>query len=393
MFSPSSKIKLGFLPIIALLAPTLLHAQCESQVTPLPYQSHMMTISDNGNYLLVTLFDRIVRYNLQSGEALTLEPPEIPAPANVQADTDHDGDQIAFVSLDSPLGYILHLYDIPTKTLTNLIEGDFFTTTPSFSGDGKRLFFYSMADFGENPDRSLEVFRIDLTGGGLIQITDGPFTGGVGIHFEPAGVNFDGTRAAWDSRHLEGGGYHASYWQEGVGLTQLTPDGFYGAELDDSGNLVAFVSNVDLVPGQNPEGYNEVFLYNADNGTYRQLTKASRTPFFISAPDISGGGRFVTVISSGDYNNEYPGSFNAALYIIDTLTGSICTVDESLQDIPAPRITNSGDDIIYSDQDFTILSARVGVGVPTLNHFGLVLLMCAMVAAALPFIRKKAKEP
>ncbi len=136
-------------------------------------------------------------------------------------------------------------------TVTTLCEN----FQPKISGDGKKIVFLSDCEIisGSNADQNYEVFLFDTEKGRFLQITD---TKGTGKNNQPV-ANQDGSR-------------------------------------------IAFTSSADLVPGQNPDGNPEIFLYDTGTKGMTQVTR-SRPPAVSSSPSLSGDGDTMVFLSSADH--------------------------------------------------------------------------------------------
>ena len=102
------------------------------------------------------------------------------------------------------------------------------------------------------------------------------------------------------------------------------------ATISDDGNLIAFISTRDLVPGVgNADGNPELFLYNIATKTFTQGTKTQDAVagvglVFQSNPSMSADGSVVAFLSSANLsgnNNDSNGEGNAEVYV-GTFSGS-----------------------------------------------------------------------
>lgn len=168
-----------------------------------------------------------------------------------------DGSRIAFRSNRFAAGNLdgnseIFLYDAATKALTQVTDTvGSVNASPSISGDGRRIAFESDSFAGSNADGNREIFLYDATTSGIYQITDTTDTPGVLGNQFPS-ISGDGTRIAFESTH-------------------------------------------DLT-GQNADGNEEVFLYDAEAGTFTQVTNTAAGLLFESA--ISGDGKRIAFASN-----------------------------------------------------------------------------------------------
>ncbi|MDH3283125.1 MAG: hypothetical protein OEQ13_00150 [Acidobacteriota bacterium] len=151
---------------------------------------------------------------------------------------------------------------------------------PVVSGDGSRVVFLSFDDLvpGGNTDGSLELFAIDGSGGGVVQLTSGTF----GSQHQPD-VTPDGTRVAFafDSDpigdQLMFGGEIFVVESDGTGLTQVT-NLVLGRALTPSisadGSRIAFVAETNSL-GTNLDRTENAFVIQADGTGLVQLSFTS----------------------------------------------------------------------------------------------------------------------
>ncbi len=364
-----------------LLTGSAVLAQCDFVINELP-EANGYNASGDHAYYLVSEPGRLVRYEVATGDTLVLAPPEVPQPyasTPERSDIDEDGDRICYLGFGPEnTGDYLYVYDVGTGTITSLFDNPRFMLSVSISGDGNRIFYYS-----DSPDGSLEIYRVDIATREVIQLTHVPkWSGNILTELYPVGTCPDGSCAAFDSRYREDllEDTHIAYWHEDTGYHQITPnmgDG-WGAEITAAGEVIVFVSPLDLVPGQNPDNFEEVFLYHVPTGVYQQVTKSNRQPMLVEKADISADGRMITVLSDGDYNNEFP-SRRSAAYLIDTLLGTICTVSDTDSHIDHyPSISSRGD-AVYFRLGSPHYDARGGpAGVPVTTGLGLAVLILGL---------------
>ena len=96
-----------------------------------------------------------------------------------------------------------------------------------------------------------------------------------------------------------------------VGITNLDPS------ISSNGQLVVFTSNGDL-SGNNSDGNEEVFLFNAASGNITQITNTDNG--FNGRPVISNNGKIIAFESSSNISNGNPEG-NTEIYIYNLDTG------------------------------------------------------------------------
>lgn len=226
-------------------------------------------------------------------------------------DLDDIGDTAVMLSNADPTGanvdhsWEIFLLDLTTMGFIQVTEtsGDS-VRYPAISGDGSTVAFRASYDLvpGSNPDHNWEIF-LYRTGEPLLQVTDTT----TGFNDE-ASINWDGRRLALTSdndlvpgnnRDLNG---EVFLWELGVGFTQLTDTtGWaptYPPTIDDAGALVAFVSGQEIVPGQNPYELDHLFVWSETTGDFTQITFGNDQPN--AFPDFSGSGGTVVFYSFGE---------------------------------------------------------------------------------------------
>jgi len=115
-------------------------------------------------------------------------------------------------------------------------------------------------------------------------------------------------------------------------LTQLSSsseDTFFQTFYDDGAGAL-FVSKGDLTPGDpgNPDGENEVFDYDFDTGTWRQLTSSPQESL---VRGIDPKSRYAVIQSRGDLTPGAPGNadHNPELFMLDIETRDVVQLTDS----------------------------------------------------------------
>jgi Tol biopolymer transport system component len=188
--------------------------------------------------------------------------------------------------------------------LTFSNPGDFtFSSQPAISADGSTVVFTSSEnpEGGPNGDNSGEIFRMNLDGTGIVQLTNTsdqvfyrnyhPRVDGTGTwvvfsgNADPAGQNADHSNEVWRMR------------TDGTALEQLTSDPVRYSEYPDisaDGTKIVYSSSTDPL-GTNADGNAELFLLDTQAGTTRQLTLTTDGSTVYSR--ISGNARWLYFFS------------------------------------------------------------------------------------------------
>jgi Tol biopolymer transport system component len=253
-----------------------------------------------------------------------------------------DGTKLAFVSnadlvagQNSTHAYQAFVYDIAGRTLKQVVETD---NWPDYAGpppvvllssNGSKMAFVSGADLtGQNPDHTGNFFLMDTTTGATTQITCG-LRGGSS---QFSAISADGKEVALISPADLTGQFHASanpqlflYNTQTPSLTQVTQD-IEGVTdvigelaLSADGTTLAFASQGDLVPGQNPGHGLHVFLYNVATGAFTQVAPGAK-------PFLSADGKEVGFYSTADLApGQNPNHYNQ-VFLYQVTTGLVTQV-------------------------------------------------------------------
>lgn len=281
-----------------------------------------------------------------------------------------DGTRIAFVSNRDLSGgnadgsNEIFLFDTTTNGFTQItntmLGGNEF---PVISDDGTRIAFHSIEDLtGGNADRNLEIFLYDTTTNSIVQVTN--TTGGANLF--PA-INSDGTRIAFVSdRDLTGGNADGnqeiflfdtttnSFTQvtntTGLGIFSQSPT------INGDGTRIAF-SSIGF-PAGNPDGNNEIFLFNSNTGGIAQITFT--TGGSNEVPSISSDGTRVAFRSAHDFTGGNADG-NDEIFLFDTTTKSLNQVtDTTVPQNGRPLIDGSGTRIAFNSTAFANLGNADG---------------------------------
>jgi Tol biopolymer transport system component len=227
-------------------------------------------------------------------------------------------------------------------------------TTVVFSHDGDLV-------PGGNADGNSEIFTINLDGTGLTQLTH--TTGGLPEEFggcthpsyDPSGsrILFASDRDLIPGGNADGNQELFGMKDDGSGLTQVTNTvggfGNWDGNLANGG-LVVFTSDLDLVPGSNADGNDELFAMNVNGSGLQQLTDT--TGFANVAPRLTANGAIVAFRSDVDFVGNNP-DHSLEVFRMNTDGSHLVQVTSSSTGFSAPwDISPDGTTIaIESDQD------------------------------------------
>src|SRR5438876_8866306 len=101
----------------------------------------------------------------------------------------------------------------------------------------------------------------------------------------------------------------------------VTPPGVFSAapSISADGQRVVFLGDGDLIPGQNPDHVLQVFLYDANDRRYSQLThiRSATENQFILKPQLSGNGDSVVLTSDADLVPGQNEDGNEEVFVFD----------------------------------------------------------------------------
>ncbi len=254
--------------------------------------------------------------------------------------------------------------------LTATTEGD--SHHPSMTADGTRVAFSSSDDLvpGGNPNGNFEIF-LWTQGTGFTQLTD--TTGGG--NRTPV-ISADGTRIAFSSSSNPmgtnaDGNSEIFLWTSPSTITQLTnttSGGNSAPSINADGTRIAFYSDRNVVPGGNPDGNFEIFLWTQGIG-FTQLTNTTGGNNF--TPSISADGTRIAFYSGRNLTGENAdGNFEIFLW-----TGGVFTqlTDTAVKTNFTPSISADGTRVAFAsannlvpggneDQNFEIFLWTEGAG-------------------------------
>lgn len=241
---------------------------------------------------------------------------------------DHSGARAAFLSNadltdeNSDGNYEVYLLDAMTGSLTQVTNHTTSTlpgevSDPMISGNGGRIVFTSDVDFtGNNPDRSDEIFVYDIDAPEFTQITSAS-----DAFLRVPKISFDGGRVVFDGvsniagANPDGNQEVFLYDFPSAMVTQITQtNGSLNVSpwISGDGFRISFQSNADFA-GENPDGGHEVFLYDTRNSSYIQVTQGSdNVPFQSSA--LNSDGTRIGLSGTRDLTGENPDG-NGEVYV------------------------------------------------------------------------------
>ncbi len=305
-----------------------------------------------------------------------------------------DGTRIAFESTSNinggnPEGNAeIYLFDTTTGVFTQITAetvGD--SQEPSINSDGTRITFRSRADInGGNPGIEDEIYLFDTTAGVITQITDDPV--------EPSSspsINSDGTRIAFQTRaDINGGnpdGNREIYLFDTTNgiFTQITDDpsgdSSFGPSINSDGTRIAFITNANI-NGGNPDGSFEIYLFDTTSGVFTQIT--DETSGSSSDPSINSDGSLIAFESDSDINGGNPDG-NEEIYLFDTTNGTTTQItDETAVFSSDPSINSDGTRIAFvsnggmnggnpdENAEVFLSTCLQPKNVPTLSEWGLI---------------------
>ncbi|MGH8071115.1 MAG: PKD domain-containing protein [Candidatus Entotheonellia bacterium] len=279
-----------------------------------------------------------------------------------------DGTRIAFVDIADITGgnpdgnQEVSLFDIATQTFTQITsstQGQAFG--PSLNANGTRIAIQTDADLtGGNPDGGREIFLFDTTTSTFTQITSS-----TGSNENPA-INGDGTRIAFQSNaDLTGGNPDGNYEiflfnTPTNTLTQITnTSGPFNiqASINADGTRIAFTSTADFT-GENPDGSEEIFLFDTSASTFLQITSNLGT--VTEFPAINADGTHIAFTSNGG---------SGGVFLFDTTTNTLTQVGDR-QTTGLPAINADGTRIAFERGAAIFLASCAAANQPPIANAG-----------------------
>ena len=113
----------------------------------------------------------------------------------------------------------------------------------------------------------------------------------------------------------------------------VTPPGVFSAapSISADGQRVVFLGDGDLIPGQNPDHVLQVFLYDANDRRYSQLThiRSATENQFILKPQLSGNGDSVVLTSDADLVPGQNEDGNEEVFLFDLQSNRVIQISHT----------------------------------------------------------------
>src|SRR5437879_9831635 len=113
----------------------------------------------------------------------------------------------------------------------------------------------------------------------------------------------------------------------------VTPPGVFSAapSISADGQRVVFLGDGDLIPGQNPDHVLQVFLYDANDRRYSQLThiRSATENQFILKPQLSGNGDSVVLTSDADLVPGQNEDGNEEVFVFDLQSNRVIQISHT----------------------------------------------------------------
>ncbi len=287
------------------------------------------------------------------------------------------------------------------EQITDETSGD--SRETSINADGTRIAFRSTADInGGNPEGNQEIYLFDTRTGIFTQITDET----AGASRFPS-INADGTRIAFESSlNINGGNPNGNFeiylFDTTTGIfTQIT-DETAGVSrfpsINADGLRIAFQSTADI-NGGNPEGNQEIYLFDTRTGIFTQIT--DETAGASRFPSINADGTRIAFESSLNINGGNPNG-NFEIYLFDTTTGIFTQItDETAGDSRGLSINGDGNRIAFrstadinggnpeGNGEIYLAACIEPANVPTLSQWGLIAMAGLLGIVGFMVIRRR----
>lgn len=224
------------------------------------------------------------------------------------------------------------------------------------SGNGKRIAFSSNAEPvpGGNPEGWIHIFLFDDLSGTMTQLTNQSQT-----RNDFPSISDDGQWLAIESSsNLQHPGNQDGNRE--IFLYDVASDSFlqitntFGGttnfpEVSGNGNFVAFSSRHDLVPGSNPGGEFQVFLFERQSATTRQITDAIGVSASPPRLSFSADGSRLCLSSGEDFEAGGNPDGNLELFCYEPLLDRLFQLTQTTNcTVGTPRISGAGTRIALS---------------------------------------------
>jgi Tol biopolymer transport system component len=298
----------------------------------------------------------------------------------------------------------IYFFDIAAGTFTQVTDtmAGTFSLAPSINANGTRIAFESDGNInGLNPDGNREIWLFDTVGGTITQITDT-----IGDFSANAAINGAGTLVAFRSNGNFGGGNPGGVGQIWLfnsttsTITQQTsgPIESGGPRINADGTVIGFRTAANI-NGGNPEGNLEAFFIEIASGVITQITKEPTGTSTVNS--VNADGSLFALNSEANINGGNPEG-NNEIYIFERSTGIITQVtDQVTGESFDAEINADGTHIAFSSDafgnpvdNFEIFLARcfdpmTARNIPTLSQWGLIAMAGVLGIIGIMAVRRR----
>ncbi|NLE44894.1 MAG: DUF11 domain-containing protein [Chloroflexi bacterium] len=250
-----------------------------------------------------------------------------------------------------------------TSSTGSILAG--FNLGPTIDDSGKRVAFFSDRDLvGMNPDHGFEVFlaEVDHT----VELTQVTCSGrGFSVLPDLSGdgqfIAFVQDNDIYRAEVVRGSDLMSDWAITTTRVTTVTGEYGYNDQpsISQHGDLIAFVSDQDLVAGQNTDGSREIFVARIGSAGEIEYTQITDSDGGISElPSITGDGSRIAFVSSSDLTGHNPLGVRQvflAEYISSTQEYEISQVTLGTEDIDQPSMSSDGNRVAYVSVDSGLL--------------------------------------
>ena len=275
----------------------------------------------------IFVFDRILRQFTQITDATS--------GGSFDPTMSDDGNRIAFHS-NGNVGARgggseneVYLYDVGGDQFTQITTSEAAgreSLAADISGDGQFVAFLSNNDpLGQNPDHSYEAFLYDVVGDTLFQMSDDagddPAADVVAL-----ACNGDGSRIAYCKTNF------GLFLVDRVAVTTELIDAAVATQvaINGPGDALAYIADGDPT-GENPDGNEEIFYFEGDtmvSGTFGQITQTNVNHLTGSSVALSSNGNRIGFYSTHDFLASNPDG-SGEVFVFRRDLGTFLQVGES----------------------------------------------------------------
>jgi len=346
-----------------------------------------LNISPQGNHVAFESFDDITGENDDNNQEVFLFDTTDNSTTQITPNNNPGGHALPSMNFDASLIALqstgdldplsnadgnleIFLYNVALNSFTQITDTtgvDIATANigPSITPDGNIIVFNSGKDLvpGSNLDANKEVFLFEV-GSGFTQITQ-TTGGGIGDN-NPSSVSSDGSRILFRSSidiipgSNPDGNSEIFLFDETNGMDQIT-DTVIGAAaiLSSDGTTVVLTSSEDIT-GNNPDNSREVFLYDIETSNFTQITDTDDPNGNNFNVSINANGTRIAFYSKIDHTGtgkNADGNLELFVYETDSMffTQVTDTTEGDIPLNPSPTAMNAvGNRIVFeSDRDLT----------------------------------------